>query len=80
MIAALEATPAGAQFNQSYLRSFSNHHVSALALSVHCMVKSDLNHDGLRCYCENIVIVQKNGINDMREMLCKQYSDCGSFQ
>ncbi|QOY92963.1 DUF305 domain-containing protein [Massilia sp. UMI-21] len=77
MIASLEATPAGAQFNQAFLRSFSSHHFSALAPSVHCMVKSDLDHDGLRRYCENIVIVQKNGINDMREKLCKQYSDCG---
>lgn len=77
MIAMLEATPAGAQFNRVFLRSFSNHHLSALAPSLHCIVKSDLNHDGLRRYCENIVVVQKNGINDMREMLCKQYSDCG---
>ena len=77
MIAMLEATPAGAQFNQVFLRSFSNHHLSALAPSLHCTVKSDLNHDGLRRYCENIVVVQKNGINDMREMLCKRYSDCG---
>lgn len=76
MIAMLEATPAGAQFNQVFLRSFSNHHLSALAPSLHCMVKSDLNHDGLRRYCENIVVVQKNGINDMREMLCKRHSDC----
>ncbi len=77
MIAMLEATPAGAQFNQVFLRSFSNHHLSALAPSLHCTVKSDINHDGLRRYCENIVIVQKNGINDMREMLCKKHSDCG---
>ena len=77
MIAMLESTPAGSQFNQVFLRSFSNHLLSALAPSLHCTVKSDINHDGLRRYCENIVIVQKNGINDMREMLCKQYSDCG---
>lgn len=77
MIAMLEGTAAGAQFNQVFLRSFSNHHLSALAPSLHCTVKSDLSHDGLRRYCENIVIVQKNGINDMREMLCKDFSDCG---
>ena len=77
MIAMLEATPAGTQFNQVFLRSFSNHHLGALAPSLHCTVKSDRNHDGLRRYCENIVVVQKNGINDMREMLCKRYSDCG---
>jgi len=77
MIAMLEATPTGSQFNQVFLRSFSNHHLGALAPSLHCTVKSDLNHDGLQRYCENIVIVQKNGINDMREMLCKKYADCG---
>jgi len=77
MIAMLEATPTGSQFNQVFLRTFSNHHLSALAPSLHCTVKSDLNHDGLQRYCENIVIVQKNGINDMREMLCKKYADCG---
>ena len=77
MIATLESTPAGAQFNQTFLRSFSNHHLSALAPSLHCTVKSDIEHHALQRYCENIVIVQKNGIIDMREMLCKQYSDCG---
>lgn len=77
MIAMFEATPAGVQFNQVFLRSFSNHHLGALAPSLHCTVKSDLNHDGLRRYCENIVVAQKNGINEMREMLCKRYSDCG---
>jgi uncharacterized protein (DUF305 family) len=77
MIAMLEATPAGAQFNQVFLRTFSNHHLGALSPSLQCTVKSDLNHDGLWRYCENIVVAQKNGINDMREMLCKRYSDCG---
>lgn len=77
MIAMLETAQTGAQFNQVFLRSMSNHHLSALAPSIHCTVKSDIRHDGLGRYCENIVIVQKNGINDMREMLCKKYSDCG---
>ena len=77
MISTLESTPAGTQFNQTFLRTFSNHHLSALAPSLHCQVKSDLGHDGLHRYCENIVVTQKNGINDMREMLCKQYGDCG---
>lgn len=77
MIAMLDAAQAGTQFNQVFLRSFSNHHLSALAPSLHCTVRSDIQHDSLRRYCENIVIVQKNGINDMREMLCKKYADCG---
>ena len=77
MIATLESTPAGTQFNQVFLRSFSNHHLSALAPSLHCQVKSDIAHDSLHRYCEDIVVTQKNSINDMREMLCKQYGDCG---
>jgi uncharacterized protein (DUF305 family) len=77
MIATLESTPAGSQFNQVFLRTFSTHHLSALAPSLHCQVKSDIAHDPLHRYCENIVVTQKNGINDMREMLCKQYGDCG---
>jgi uncharacterized protein (DUF305 family) len=77
MIANLESTPAGAQFNQVVLRTFSNHHLSALAPSLHCQVKSDIAHAPLHRYCENIVVAQKNGINDMREMLCKKYGDCG---
>ncbi|MCD2516766.1 DUF305 domain-containing protein [Massilia sp. G4R7] len=59
MIAMLDAAQAGTQFNQVFLRSFSNHHLSALAPSLHCTVTSDIQHDSLRRYCENIVIVQK---------------------
>jgi uncharacterized protein (DUF305 family) len=77
MISMLESTPAGSQFNPIFLRMFSNHHLSALAPSVHCEVKSDISHVGLQRYCEDIVITQTNGINDMREMLCKKYGDCG---
>jgi uncharacterized protein (DUF305 family) len=77
MIANLESTAAGAQFNQVFLRTFSNHHLSALAPSLHCQVKSDIAHAPLHRYCENIVVTQKNGINDMREMLCKKFGDCG---
>lgn len=77
MIAMLDKAPAGAQFDQIFLRSFSNHHLSALSPSLHCQVKSDLAHEGLRRYCSDIVVMQVNGINDMREMLCKQFSECG---
>jgi hypothetical protein len=31
----------------------------------------------LQRYCDNIVVSQKNQINDMREMLCKKFGDCG---
>ncbi len=77
MIAMLDKAPAGAQFDQIFLRLFSNHHFSALTPSLHCQVKSDLGHEGLRRYCQDIVVMQTNGINDMRDMLCKQFSECG---
>jgi uncharacterized protein (DUF305 family) len=77
MIGMLESTPAGSQFNQTFLRMFSNHHLSALNPSLSCQVKSDIAHGELHRYCEDIVITQKNSIQDMREMLCKKYSDCG---
>ena len=77
MIGTLERTPPGAQFDRTFLRMFSSHHFTALAPSVHCQVKSDLRHEDLRRYCDNIVVMQKNEINDMREMLCKRFTECG---
>ncbi|MFK3741557.1 DUF305 domain-containing protein [Massilia sp. TN1-12] len=77
MIQLLENTPAGAQFDRTFLRTFSNHHFTILAPSVHCQVQNDLDHQGLRRYCENIVVTQKNQINDMREMLCMRFNECG---
>ena len=77
MIGTLERTPLGAQFDRTFLQMFSSHHYTALAPSVHCQVKSDLRHEDLRRYCENIVVTQKNEINDMREMLCKRFTECG---
>lgn len=76
MIQMLERAPAGRQFDEQFLRVFSSHHFAALSPSIECQVKSDLSHDGLRRYCDNIVTMQKNSINDMREMLCKQFRDC----
>lgn len=76
MIAMLDSTPEGTQFDQVFLRMFSNHHLSALAPSLHCQVKSDIAHGDLQRYCEDIVVTQKNSINDMRNMLCKQFSQC----
>lgn len=76
MINMLEQAAPGMQFDATFLRTMSNHHFAALSPSLHCQVKSDLRHDGLRRYCDNIVTVQKNGINDMREMLCKMFGDC----
>lgn len=77
MIQGLERTPAGAQFDRAFLRMFVSHHATILAPSVECQVRSDLAHGALHRYCENIVVTQKNQINDMRDMLCKRFNDCG---
>lgn len=76
MIEALERASPGTQFDAAFLRMMSNHHFQALGPSLQCQVKSDLKHDGLKRYCDNIVVAQTNAINDMREMLCKRFSDC----
>lgn len=72
----LERTPAGAEFNRTFLETFSNHHYRALFPSLACQVKRDMDHDGLERYCSGIVHAQTNQINDMREMLCKKFSIC----
>ena len=48
-----------------------------LAPSLHCQVRSDLEHQPVRRYCENIVVTQKNQINDMRGLSCVRFNDCG---
>lgn len=77
MLDKLEGSPSGPQFDEAFLRSMSNHHFTILGPSLHCQVRSDLRHTTLMRYCDNIVVAQKNGINDMREMLCMKFSDCG---
>jgi|GEM_PF-665098 len=76
LIQALEQAPAGAQFEQRFLQLFSNHHYAALHPSLDCQVKSDIEHHELKEYCEGIVHDQVREINDMRDMLCKQFSVC----
>lgn len=76
LIQQLEQTPAGAQFEQTFLQLFSNHHYAAVVPSTDCQVKSDIDHHQLKEYCEGIVHAQVREINDMREMLCDQFSIC----
>lgn len=72
----LEQAPAGAEFDRTFLQTFSNHHYRALFPSLACQVKRDIDHDGLERYCSGIVHAQTNQINDMREMLCRKFSIC----
>lgn len=72
----LEQTPAGAQFEQTYLQVFSAHHYHALSPSLDCQVKSDIQHDELQHYCDGIVHNQTREINEMRKILCDQFAIC----
>lgn len=54
MIQILERAPVGKEFDEQFPRVFSSHHLSALS-PIGYQVKSDLSHDGLRRYGDNIV-------------------------
>ena len=75
-IALLERTAAGEQFDHYFLEVLSRHHFMALEPSVRCQVASDIAHGELHRYCSGIVHSQINDIEDMREMLCKDFSIC----
>lgn len=75
-IALLERTPAGEQFDHYFLEVFSRHHFMALEPSARCQVASDIAHEELHRYCSGIVHSQINDIEDMREMLCKNFAIC----
>jgi uncharacterized protein (DUF305 family) len=72
----LEQTAAGAEFDRTFLQTFSNHHYQALFPSLACEVKRDIGHDDLQRYCSGIVQSQTNQINDMRKMLCDRFAVC----
>lgn len=75
-IQVLEQTPAGAQFEQKFLRLFSNHHYEVLQPSLDCQVNADIDHHELKDYCEGILHNQVREIGEMREMLCQQFAIC----
>lgn len=75
-IALLEKSPAGAQFDHLFMEVFSRHHFRALAPSATCQVASDPAHEQLHRYCSGIVHAQLNDIEDMRGMLCKNFTVC----
>ncbi len=75
-IALLEKAPAGASFDHLFMEVLSRHHFTALEPSSRCQAASDISHDALHRYCSGIVHAQINDIQDMREMLCKQFNIC----
>jgi len=54
----------------------SRHHFTALAPSTACQVAVDVKHQPLIRYCSGIVHSQISDIQDMREMLCKNFAVC----
>lgn len=76
MIALLEKTPAGAEFDRAFLRHMSHHHYEVLAPSLQCVVGSNLAHEELQRYCKGIVDAQTMEIDEMRRLLCERYADC----
>ncbi len=76
LIAGLENAAPGATFDQTFLRLFSRHHYLALKPTVQCITGADVAHIELERYCRDIFNMQTSGIDEMRHMLCKKYSDC----
>lgn len=76
MIALLERTPAGAEFDKAFLRHMSHHHYEVLPASVQCVVGASLAHGELQRYCKGIVDAQAMEIDEMRRLLCERYADC----
>lgn len=75
-ITLLERAQAGASFDHLFMEVFSRHHFTALSPSSQCQVASEITHVELHRYCSGIVHGQINDIQDMREMLCKQFAIC----
>lgn len=75
-IALLEKSPAGKEFDHLFMEVLSRHHFTALEPSARCQVASDPVHVQLHRYCSGIVHAQISDIQDMREMLCKDFSIC----
>lgn len=70
-----EAQP-GDQFNHLFLEVFSRHHFIIAARSLEAIVSRELQHQELERFARNILEVQINDINDMRQLLCDRYNIC----
>lgn len=66
----------GAAFDEMFLRMFSTHHLAAATQSLNCVAGRDPAHSELRRYCSEIVMMQMNEIDEMKEMLCEKFSQC----
>jgi uncharacterized protein (DUF305 family) len=78
VIAQLEQTPPGAQFDIRFMELFSRHHFTIVVASVACLAASELEHDDLERACRNVVNGQLSDIDEMRTLLYKEYQICDS--
>ena len=76
MIATLERTASGAEFDKVFLQLFSRHHFAALGPTVQCLTGADVMHDDLERYCRGIEEAQTMDIDDMRHTLCERFANC----
>lgn len=72
----LEQAPAGDQFNHLFLEIFGRHHFTIAARSLEAIVSRELEHQQLDRYARSILEGQMNQINDMRDLLCREYNIC----
>jgi uncharacterized protein (DUF305 family) len=72
----LEKAAAGDEFNHLFLETFSRHHFIITARATECLGSLDQRHDALRRMCRGILEGQLNDIDEMRELLCREYHIC----
>lgn len=73
-IAILEKAAPGRAFDHLFLEVLSRHHYMALGPSTDCQIAADQLHDALIRYCAAIVHAQIKDIQDMRDMLSKEFN------
>lgn len=72
-ITVLEKAPTGHGFDHLFLEVLSRHHYMALGPSADCQVAADQLHHALIRYCSAVVHSQIKDIQEMREMLSKEF-------
>lgn len=76
MLAELESAEPGEEFDRLFLESFSQHHFPITLRAVECLASRELRHDALRRMCRNILEAQIVDIDEMRHLLCEEFSVC----
>jgi len=72
----LEHAAAGDNFNHLFLEVFSRHHFTLSQRALECLVASELRHKDLERLCFNMLTAQVSDIDEMRNLLCRQFQIC----